>query len=468
MWAPSEPPQARFCTWTEALLLYLSLARDDAFTFGDATLSLKLWTRAGLERPSEQSGIRWHAELPSDFSICGILPPAAPDAELIDTLGLLQTDATASTGASKSYIHVKCFDLICPGPSRLYLGHDFFRDITRRSRVKSRALPWWAFKYHLSSLLHPATCLPTYVQPGQGLHQFPLRHLSALSPADAIRALGHSYMSTLAGLIRRWALAISSLTHNGSCHKIVPSWSSDDWTCRGCNRVANLTRDPQWIHKLCPSPLTRQIDTSPFQDTHDALVRLEARIRFLNFPFPLSPLGLPIMDDVLSALEAQLQELSTSTFAALLGVHPDQACLRAKLKAANSRWALILSNWQQKGHLFLPTSILATDGYCLGCSIRPKNLQSFLRRSCEHSSLSNSHSRARTLILSCHRRVASLQLSGGGFLFSWHSHAVLSFTWLRLLRCFHLGSLLCPSGYPCMARTFLDKVPLYICTEQLQ
>ena len=169
MWAPSDAPQARFCTWTEALLLYLSLARDDAFTFGDATLpqavylfktlSFKRWARAGLERPSEQSGIRWHAELPPDSSTCGILPPAAPDAELIDTLGLLQADATAATGVSKSYIHVKCFDLMCPGPSRLHLGHDFFRDITRKSSAKTRARSWWAFKYHLSSLLHPATFL---------------------------------------------------------------------------------------------------------------------------------------------------------------------------------------------------------------------------------------------------------------------------------------------------------------------
>ena len=213
---------------------------------------------------------------------------------------------------------------------------------------------------------------------------------------------------------------------------------------------------------MCPSPLTRQVDTSPFQDTHDALVRLEARIRFLDFPFPLSPLGLPVMEDILDALEAQLQELSPTTFAALLGLHPDQACLRAKLKAANLRWTLILSNWQQKGHLFLPSSILATDGYCLGCSIRPKSLQSFLRRTCEHSSLSISHFRARSLILSCQRRVASLQLSGGGFFFPWHCHAVFSSTWLRLVRCFHPCSLLGPSGYHWKARTFPDKVPLYI------
>ena len=36
----------------------------------------------------------------------------------------------------------KCFDLMCPGPSRLHLGHDFFRDITRRNRAKTRACSW--------------------------------------------------------------------------------------------------------------------------------------------------------------------------------------------------------------------------------------------------------------------------------------------------------------------------------------
>ena len=425
MWAPYEDAQVRSCTWTEALLLYISLAKDDAFTFGGSslpqavylfkTLSYKLWARAGLQRFPEKPNIRWHVDMPPDTAICGIIPPGNPDSELVDTLALLQADATATPGVSRSYIHVKCFDLQCQGSSQLHLCHDFFRDITRKSPTKSRALPWWTFKYHVSSLLHPAMTNPVLIQPGQGLQQFPHDHTDKISPADAIHALGHSYMSTLAGRIRRWALAISSFTHDNSCHTVVPSWTSQDWTCMGCNRVANLTRDPQWVHKSCPSPFTSLIDISSFRDTHAALIRLEARIRFHKFPFPLSPLGLPVMNDILDALEAQHKNFTLCSCASLLGIDPGHAGLRTKLKEANLRWKLILSNWQQKGHLFLPPSILANDGYCLGCSVRPKHLQSFLRRPCEHSLITPAHSRARTLILSCQQSVASLHLSGGGF-----------------------------------------------------
>ena len=237
---------------------------------------------------------------------------------------------------------------------------------------------------------------------------------ASLGPEQALRALGAAYMSSLAGLQRRWALALASLQDSSfGTHTVRPEWHTDDWTCLGCNRSAKFTRDPKWATKECPAPVAFTGSFQPFFDVQVFLERLEVSIRFLHFPHPLSDSGLPVLDDVLDVLRTSAQSLSHSTFAGLLGVSPDFPRLAVKHKDCLLRWKLLLHNRQHKGHAFVPATLLATDGYCVNCRVRPKDFQSFLRRPCKAPVLSSELSTARAALLEFPQALSSLSLLGG-------------------------------------------------------
>ena len=333
-WTAKEVAGARPVAWSEALLLYLTLAGRAAHRFGDVTfpqavflfktLSVKLFARSGLQFPAESESVRWHQDLPPDGSFIGIFPSVHISAELLDVLLLLQGDATSSSSVSNAYIHVKYVDLLPDSPSRLSCDSNVFRFLRVKLRCKTRAPPWWSCAKLISRLMDPQQVDELEVRPGQGLTQLSIRQWTCLGPAQALVALGPAYMSSLAGLRRRWALALASLQDSSfGTHSVCPVWHTDDWTCIGCNRSANFTRDPKWATKPCPSPVSFTGSFKPLYEVRAFLEGLDASIRFLHFPHPLSDAGLPVLADVLEALRASASSLSRSSFACLLGVSPD-------------------------------------------------------------------------------------------------------------------------------------------------
>ena len=131
-WAPPDDLPQRYPTWTEALLIYLSLARDEAHTLGDSTLPQAVYLfkffRSNfftepfsplMKRPLFDGLIIFLKILSSvlrNYLSCSV--------ELLAVLLRLQAQATAEPHHSTSYIHVKCFDLKCHGSSFVSV-HDF-------------------------------------------------------------------------------------------------------------------------------------------------------------------------------------------------------------------------------------------------------------------------------------------------------------------------------------------------------
>ena len=160
-----------------------------------------------------------------------------------------------------------------------------------------------------------------------------------------------------------------------------------------------------WPSKACPSPSAYSGNITMLANTITQLQRLQARIRFHNFPVPVMESGLPDHVHILSIITENIKNLIADFFAASCGLEPADARLAVKFKEAKLKRGLIISNWQNEGHLFVPSSFLAVDGFCPSCSIRPKNFQSFLRRKCESSSLSQSHNSVREALLAAYKRV---------------------------------------------------------------
>ena len=423
-WTAKEVAGARPVSWSEALLLYLTLAGRDAHRFGDVTfpqavylfrtLSVKLLARSGLQFPAGSESVRWNRDLPPDASFIGIFPSVHISAELLEVLLLLQGEATSRPSVSKAYIHVQYFDLLPDSPSRLSCDSDFFRFLRVKLKCKTRAPPWWSCAKLISRLLVPQSVEAIEVRPGQGLTQLSIQQWASLGPAQALVALGPAYMSSLAVLRRQWDLALASLQDDSfGTHSVCPVWHTEDWTCLGCNRSANFTRDPKWATKPCPSPVSFAGSWTPLWEVRTFLECLDASIRFLHFPHPLSDKGLPVLADVLETLRASATSLSRSSFASLLAFSLNFPRLAVKYKDCLLRWNLLLHNWQHKGHAFVPATLLATDGYCVSCRVRPKDFQSFPRRPCKAPVLSSELSPARAALLEFHQALSSLSLQGG-------------------------------------------------------
>ena len=240
-------------------------------------------------------------------------------------------------------------------------------------RDKTRVPPWWSCKNLVFQLLLPQNNIACKVRPGQGLAQFSVAQWRRLGPEQALLA---AYMSSLAGLQRRWALPLASLQDSSfGTYTVCPDWFTEDWRCLGCNCTANFTRDPKWAAKSCPSPVAFTGSYEPLFEAQSFLEQLDVSIRFLKFPHPLSDSGLPVLEDVLEVLRSSARSLTRSSFACLLGVSPDFPRLAVKHKDCLLRWKLLLHNWQHKGHALVPATLLATDGYCVNCCVRPKDFR---------------------------------------------------------------------------------------------
>ena len=447
LWTPGHH-EGRPCTWAEALLLYLALDGSSSHSLGPVsfpqavflfrTLSYKLLARCGISLSKDTNHkSRWHEDLPGDVVVSFATPLLSVPCDFIDVLVQLQQPYVAD-GATAAYVHVPYFDLIPGTDSRLHLSSDLFLFLRTRFSSKASALPWWSYKTHIKcALSHLIHSNPVDVQPGAGLMQFAVDVLLDTSVPCIIQALGANYMSTIAGLIRRWRTGLASTQPcNFGNHVVLPSWGSDDWVCKGCSRPANFTRDPTWATKPCPSPFdSSTLDFSSANRILDMLILIERRLRFHNFPFALSSLGLPNSEEIFCHLQEQFPTLDKVSFASLVSMEPSSAKLHVKLKECKLRWKAIYDAWSNAGHLLLPSSILCTDGFCLLCHVRPKSFQSFIRRPC-HCVLGVDGNSFRHRLSKLHSCILDFFLHGGA------SMLITPSSNLLLLECFWFCSCL--------------------------
>ena len=160
------------------------------------------------------------------------------------------------------------------------------------------------------SLLQPSV-VRANVRPGAGLTQFPVQLLNQISLHDFHEALGGNFSSNLQGIIRRWKLAASSWQDvTANHHVVLPLWENDQWSCLGCQRLANLTRDPAWAAKTCSRPWTQPIDMRPIQNAITFLEQLLNKLRFQAFPIHLLPDFTPDPQQLIHDLEQQVNLLT--------------------------------------------------------------------------------------------------------------------------------------------------------------
>ena len=436
LWDPSTDLVGRRFTWTETRLLYLHLAGSSAYSFGNLTLpqavylfksmSCKLLEGSGCQVLTvDENKIRWHADLPADALVSFAVPPLGIPQENIDTLVLLQ-QAFVADGKTNAYIHVSYFDVIPGYDSCLSQQSALFTFLRQRKTSRSQALSWWSHKSFIFRSLEPSAPSDCgSIQPGAGLTQFTMDQMAALSVPQLLSALGSNYMSSLAGTIRRWNLAINSLSASPTgCHMVIPVCSSDTWSCLGCNRPANFTRDPKWCQKACPSPGSFQSSVDAFQRTLQVFKSIDIKIRFFQLPGALTAHGLPDINHNMNNLENVSSTFSIADFAQLLDLDAGSPRLPAKFKDCKLRWELVLRQWSSKGHHFIPSSLFCHDGFCASCLIRPKNFQSFVRRDCGSPELSPTHNALRHRLTLVFERICALSLLGGSlFMLCWHSFA---------------------------------------------
>ena len=443
LWDPSLDLAGSRFTWAEALLLYLHLAGSSAYSFGlpqavylFKSMSCKLLERSGFEvKLDDRHKIRWHADLPPDTAVSFATAPFGIPEDNVDTLVLLQ-QACVADGKINAYIHVPYFDMVPGYDSCLTKQGPLFSFLRQRRSRKSQALSWWSHKGPIFQALEPhAPVADVVVTPGAGLAQFTMEQVATLTVPQLISALGSNYMSSLAGTIRRWETAAHSLaTSSTGCHMVVPVFNSDTWPCLGCNRPANLTRDPKWCLKSCPSPGSFQGSIDSIYHSIQIFKSLDFKIRFFQFPGALTDQGLPDTEVNMQTLEDASSSFSVESFAQLLDFDMHSPRLPVKLKECKLRWDIVLRQWSAKGHHFIPSSLLCNDGYCASCLIRPKNFQSFVRRDCGSPGLAPCHNALRHRLSSVFARVCALSLSGGFVsCLSWHSHAWTLFCPLSLI-----------------------------------
>ena len=333
-------------------------------------MSFKLLERSGFEiKSDDHNKIRWHEDLPPDISVNFATAPFGIPQDNVDTLVLLQ-QACVADGKTNSYIHISYFDMIPGYDSCFSKQGSLFSFLRQRRSQKSQAL--------FQSLEPHAFVACVDVLPGAGLTQFAVEQVAILTVPQLLSALGSNYMSSLAGIIRRWETAIHSLSASSTgCHMVVPVWNSHAWHCLGCNRPANLTRDPKWCLKSCPSPGSFQGSIDSIHHSVQIFKTIDLKIRFFQFPGALTAQGLPDTDVNMQNLEDASSSFSVQSFAQLLAIDVRSPRLPVKLKECKLRWDIVLRQWSAKGHHFIPSSLLCNDGFCASCLIRPKKFPKF-------------------------------------------------------------------------------------------
>ena len=197
-WRPASNAinEHRYCTWHEALLLYLQFSGSQAFKFGNVTfsqavylfkrLSAKLLIQCQvIDTFVEGESLRWSPDLPLDTTISFAHPTLQLDNEMTENLLALQEEFIQHNNATRAYIHAQFDDLIPPEPTCIPSFPCFA--FLRRLRSKTNALSWWKYKYEIFSLLQPSTNRVS-VKPGAGLTQFPVDLLDQI-PLDDYRWL---------------------------------------------------------------------------------------------------------------------------------------------------------------------------------------------------------------------------------------------------------------------------------------
>ena len=219
-WRPASNAinENRYCTWHEALLLYLQFTGSQAFKFGNVTfsqavylfkrLSSKLLTQCqAIDTVVEGEPVRWSPDLPLDTTVSFAHPTLQLNDEMIENLTVLQEEFIQHNNATRAYIHAQFDDLVPPEPTCIPSFPCFA--FLRRLRSKTDALSWWKYKYEIFSLLQPTTNRASG-RPGAGLTQFPVDLLDQITLDDFHCALGGCFATNLQGIIRRWKLAASS------------------------------------------------------------------------------------------------------------------------------------------------------------------------------------------------------------------------------------------------------------------
>ena len=330
---------------------------------------------------------------------------------MVENLVVLHAEYVQIHDATRAYIHAQYEDLIPPEPVDIPSSPAF--SFLRRLSSKTAAVSWWRFKYDIFSLLQ-GPCINFSIKPGAGLAQFPADRLNNI-PLDLFQtALGSNFSGTISGTIRRWKLAASScsdVTRNQ--HVIFPKWDDEQWSCLGCQRPANLTRDPNWGTKPCSNPWTQRIHMEPIFNTIVFLEHLLNRLKFHTFQGKLLDDFTPDPDSLLQALEDQIPTFDCNSLASHFGLAVSHPKLPIKRKELLLRWELMQRSWDGAAHTFLPYSLFAKDGFCTSCFAAPKNFQSFLRTPCSQHRMDTANDQFRRRFLALYKHIRNAPLTNG-------------------------------------------------------
>ena len=206
--------QASWPQCSRAYLLYFAQLPPDAKAVwidiqAWACQLFALWYHAERQlNAPEEKGLP-----PNDASVLDFAPSTAPPLNPVDTI-----DPTARRTFS------------APTSNRLHIKWALF---TSRAQWSL----WKGFPLAFAQLfLYWSTWRPAHGTANEIRYTTWHEALCSLSPTRWLQ---------LQGVIRRWKLAAASCEHSGkNLHVVLPFWETDQWTCVGCNRPANLTRDP--------------------------------------------------------------------------------------------------------------------------------------------------------------------------------------------------------------------------------
>ena len=420
-WRPASNPanEIRYTTWHEALLLYLQFVGSKAFRFGNVSvsqaaflfksISSKLLVHCqAISQIADGPRIRWNVDLPLDATITFAHPTLVLHEDMVENLVVLHAEYVQVHDATRAYIHAQYEDLIPPDPVDIPSSPAL--SFLRRLSEKTAAVSWWKFKYEIFSMLQGPN-VNFSVKPGAGLAQFPADQLNNV-PLDQFQtALGSNFSSTITGTIRRWKLAANSCTDvTRNQHVILPNWEDDQWSCLGCKRPANLTRDPNWGTKPCSNPWTQCIHMEPILNTIAFLELLFNRLKFCTFQGKLLHDFTPDPGSLMQSLEDQISRFDCNTFASNVGLAVHHPKLPTKRKELLLRWELMQKSWDGAAHTFIPYSLIAKDGFCASCLTAPKNFQSFLRTPCSQHRMDVANDVLRRRFLALHKRIQTAPL----------------------------------------------------------
>ena len=226
---------------------------------------------------------------------------------------------------------------------------------------------------------------------------------------------GGCFATNLQGTIRRWKLAATSCQCTADNHHVIlPLWETDQWSCLGCQRPANLPRDPAWGTKACTRPWTQPIDMQPIRNAITFLELLLNKLRFRTFTGQLLADFTPDPLQLILQLEQQVSLLTPIAFAQYVDLPANHPRLPTKKKELLLRWALIQQSWDTAAHTFVPYSITAFEGFCTSGLAAPRNFQSFLRTPCASHRMDRANDAIRLRMLQLHNNIRKAQLTAGG------------------------------------------------------